>query len=138
MLKSTKYFVLPVTVTILCAFSFCAYDVWRKSEESAYKSCIYSVASAIQNSEARKNLFLDNSNWKILNDEETDFLMSQIQGGDCSRFDNPTLDLWNHRINIALRNSISYPEIVIWSNGRDGISRTDDDLVIPYKQSIPK
>ena len=56
--------------------------------ESAYLSCLGSVGEAIRKSEA-KNKFGLNADWKILSEEETTFLMSNIQGGDCSNYDNP-------------------------------------------------
>jgi len=83
-------------------------------------------------------LFPVSDDWKILSESETTFSMQNIRGSDCGGFNNPILDLWNHRINIALRKSSSYPQIIIWSNGKDNISGTNDDLVIPYGQTVPK
>jgi hypothetical protein len=135
--KVEKYVFWTVitSIFVICIIMFI--QTWQKANESAYLSCLGSVGEGIRTSEA-KNKFELSSDWKILDKEETNFLMSKIQGGDCSNYDNPVLDLWNHRINIALRKSTIYPEIVIWSNGRDGISRTNDDLVMPYGQPIPK
>jgi hypothetical protein len=129
--------------TAILIFGFCCliyfgYNTWQKSEEAAYESCIGSLTNEIQKSESAKNLFPASDDWKILSESETTFLMQNVRGSDCGRFNNPILDLWNHRINIALRKSSNYPQIIIWSNGKDNISGTDDDLVVPYKQAVPK
>ncbi len=138
MRKIIKYVVLPLTILIFCIFSFWAYNIWRGAEDSAYMSCLGSVANEIQKLDDTKALIPKDSNWKILSADETNLLMQKVHGGDCSNFDNPVLDLWNHRINIALRKSSNYPEIIIWSNGKDNISGTDDDLVMPYGVKVPK
>ncbi len=101
-------------------------------------SCIGSVTGEIQKLDDTKVLIPKDSNWKILSADETNLLMQKVRGGDCSNFDKPVLDLWNHRINIALRKPPNNPEIIIWSNGKDNISGTDDDLVVPYKVKVPK
>ena len=138
MTKETKI-VLVLFLTIVFSISaFFLYPWWKIQREAAYHSCIGSVANAIQKLDAIDDLVADNKEWKVLSDEESDFLMSRIQAGDCGGFDNPTLDVWSNRINIALRNSPNYPNIIVWSNGEDAISGTKDDLVIPYGQAVPK
>ena len=135
-------FIANILIAILifgfCCIVYFGYNAWQEAEESAYKSCIGSVTNEIGKSEFAKNLFPASDDWKILSESETTLLMQNVRGGDCSRFDNPILDLWNNKINIALRKSSSYPQILIWSNGPDNISGTDDDLVIPHGQIIPK
>jgi hypothetical protein len=66
--------------------------------------------------------------------------MQNVRGGDCAGFDDPKLDLQENRINIAIRKEEQgrWPPIVVWSNGRDGISRTSDDVVMPFGQEIPR
>jgi len=138
MQKITKYVVLPITILIFCGFIFWAYNIWRVAEDAAYMSCISSITNEIQKLDDTKVLIPKDSNWKILSADETNFLMQKVRGGDCSNFDNLILDLRNHRINIALRKPPNYPEIIIWSNGKDNISGTDDDLVVPYRVKVPK
>jgi len=107
-------------------------------EDGGYLSCIASIASKIEKSDKGKRLAEQNKDWKILNDEELNSLMSQIQGGDCGKYPNQTLDIWNRKINVALRKPKDRIEIIIWSNGQDGVSGTDDDLVIPWGEKAPK
>ena len=104
--------------------------------EAGYHSCIASIASVIQKSETAKNLVENGKDWRVLNEQEVDILMSQVQGYDCS-VDNQTLDIWNNRINVALRKR-GIIEVVVWSNGADGISGTEDDLVIPFGEKVPQ
>jgi hypothetical protein len=132
MLKSTKYFVLPVIVLILCSVLVLAYHGWRQLEEGGYYSCIASIASEIQKSDTAKSLSANNKDWKILSEKEVNSLMSQIHGNDCGRVSNQTLDIWNNKINIALRKPKDTLEVIVWSKGSDEISGTADDLVIPY------
>jgi len=137
MLKSTKYFVLPITILILCGIVSFVYYQWRLLEENGYHSCLTSVASEIQKLDAAKNLAGNNKDWKILSEEEINSLTSQIHDYNCSG-NNENLDLWNNKINIALRKPKDRVEIIIWSNGADKISGTGDDLVFPFEEKIPQ
>jgi len=128
-------------VFITLAVSFIAFFLyhWRNSaKETAYLSCLSSIGSEVWKLEATKNLAAKNETWKILSSEETDFLLSQAKGYDCGGIDNQTLDLWNNRIYIALRKPTNRFGIIIWSNGADKISGTEDDLVIPFGRKVPK
>ena len=137
MQKSEKYIVLPIIFIILFGIAYFVYYQWRLMEENAYLSCISSIAGVIQKLDAAKELAGNNRNWKILSGGEVDLLLSQVHGYDCS-VDNQTLDLWNNKLNIALRKPENVVEILVWSNGRDEISGTEDDLVIPYSEKVPQ
>ena len=73
-----------------------------------------------------------------MSEEEVNSLTSDVRGYDCGKNNNQNLDIWNRKINIALRKPTDKIEIILWSNGRDGILGTNDDLVIPYGQTVPK
>jgi len=136
--NSIANILIAILIFGFCCLIYFGYNTWEQSEKAAYESCIGSVTNEIQKSEFAKNLFPVSDDWKILSESETTFLMENVRGSDCGGFNNPVLDLWNHRINIALRKSPSYPQIIIWSNGKDSISGTDDDLVTPFGQKVPK
>ena len=136
MRKSKKYGALSITLIILCGFVYFVYYQWQLMEKNGYLSCISSIAGAVQKSDAAKELAGNNKNWKILNEDEVNLLLSQVHGYDCS-VDNQTLDLWNNKLNIALRKPKDRVEIFVWSNGKDEISGTEDDLVIPYGEKVP-
>ena len=138
MLKSTKYFVLPVIVLILCGVLVLSYRGWHQLKEGGYYSCIASIASEVQKSDTAKNLAENNKDWKILSEEEVNSLMSQIHGNDCGEVGNQTIDIWNNKMNIALRKPKDTVEFIVWSNGSDEISGTADDLVIPYGEKVPQ
>lgn len=137
MQKSTKFIVLPITFVILFAFAFTFYFSWRKMTIEGYHSCIASIANEVWKLDATKDLAANNKNWKILSEVEANSILSQVHGYDCSVADT-TLDIWNNRINIALRKPSDKVEIMVWSNGADEISGTDDDLVIPWGEKVPK
>ena len=106
-------------------------------KEGGYFSCISSIASEIQKLNATKDLAGNSKDWKILSGEEVNSLISKVHGYDCS-VDNQTLDIWNNKLNIALRKPKDRIEIIVWSNGADKISGTSDDLVIPYGEKVPQ
>ncbi len=106
-------------------------------KESAYLSCLASIASEAWKLDATKNLATKNEEWRILSDEESTLLLTHVQGYDCGGFDNQTLDLWDNRVNIALRKLTNRHEIIVWSNGADGQSGTEDDLVAPFGEKVP-
>ncbi len=137
MSKSTEHIIIIIGFSLLFSVAYFAYGFWRNVVEGDYLSCLGSVSNEIQTLEATKDLTSKNNNWKILNDDEVNFLMQKVRGGDCGGFDNPILDIWNHRINIALRKSTEYPDMIIWSNGRDNVSGTEDDLIMPYGKKVP-
>ena len=137
MRKSEKYIALPTIFIILCGIVYFVYYQWRLMDENAYYSCISSIASEIQKSNAAKDLAANIKDWKILSEAEVNLLLSQVHGYDCS-VDNQTLDLWNNKLNIALRKPKDRVETFVWSNGKDGISGTNDDLVVPYGEKIPQ
>lgn len=138
MSKTVSCIIIFISFSLLSGAAYFAYEVWKSTEETAYLSCIASVATKIQKSDEGKNLAEQNQDWKILNANETDLLMSKIQGGDCGKYPNQTLDIWNRKINIALRKPENNVNVMVWSNGRDGISGTEDDLVIPWGDKAPK
>jgi hypothetical protein len=128
---------IAIFILGFCCLIYFGYNIWQEAEDSAYQSCIASVYSEIYKTEATKDLTIENKDWKILSQEEVNSLMSKVHGGDCGKYNNQTLDIWNRKINIALKKPTDRIEIIIWSNGRDGISGTEDDLVIPYGEKVP-
>jgi hypothetical protein len=138
MLKSTKYFFLPITVVFLCGIVILVYLGWCNMVENDYHSCVASISSEIQKLNATEDLAANSKDWKILSEEEVDSLMSQVHGYDCGGVENQTLDLWNNKLNIALRKPKDRIEVFVWSNGRDEMSGTNDDLVIPWGEKVPQ
>jgi hypothetical protein len=138
MLKSTKFFFLPIAIAFLFGIAILVYFAWRNMVENGYHSCVASIASEIQKLNTTKDLAINSKDWKILSEEEVDSLMSQVHGYDCGGVENQTLDLWNNKLNIALRKPEDRIEVFVWSNGSDEISGTDDDLVIPWGEKIPQ
>ncbi len=122
----------------MCTIVSFVYYQWRLMEENGYLSCLTSIGSKIQKLNATKDLARNNKDWKILSEEEVNSLVSQIHDYDCNPTANQTLDLWNNKINIVLRKPKDEIEIIVWSNGQDETSGTDDDLVFPYGEKVPQ
>jgi len=136
--NSIANILIAILIFGFCCPVYFGYNTWQESEEAAYESCIGSVFSEIHKSEATKDLIIENKDWKILSEKEINSLMAKVHGGDCGKYNNQTLDIWKRKINIALRKPADRVEVIIWSNGRDGISGTKDDLVIPYGEKVPQ
>ena len=100
-------------------------------------SCIASIPDHISHLDIVREWVPKDGSWKILNDEEKRIVMQGFRG-DCYRFPNPRLDAQDNPINIAIKIGEKLPETRVWSNGLDGISGTDDDVVMPYGREIPK
>jgi len=136
--NSIANILIAILIFGFCCLVYFGYNTWQESEEAAYESCIGSAFSEIHKSEATKDLIIENKDWKILSEKEINSLMAKVHGGDCGKYNNQTLDIWKRKINIALRKPADRVEVIIWSNGRDGISGTKDDLVIPYGEKVPQ
>lgn len=136
--SKADYLIFQIVVIKLFFIASILFNVWQYFDESGYVSCLYSVAGEIEMLDKTKSLSAKSSDWKILSEEEVIALMSQIHGYDCGKTSNQTLDMWSHRINIALRRPNRRLEISVWSNGRDNISGTNDDLVFPYGEKPPQ
>ncbi len=136
----SRQLALAVFLLLVGCGVFGIYKIWQLNAEGAYQSCIASLTDVIWRQKQTRELADQHADWHFLTNEEVDFVMQNVQGTDCARSDNPILDLQGNRINIALRKEAKdrWPPIIIWSNGRDGISGTPDDIVMPYGQSIPK
>ena len=108
-------------------------------EDAGYESCIASVASNLhQDIELNRIVPKDyaqslpsDGSWKILSSSDVDYVLTQTRGTDCGRTNDITRDLWGRKVNLALRRFENRTEVVIWSNGADGKSGTDDDLIFP-------
>jgi len=135
-----KLVILAVATVVVGSCGLAAWGVWRNARANGYKSCLASLVDQVWKRESTRELANMSSDWVILSADEVDRLMIDVKGTDCGGFDDPRLDFYGNRINIALRQERKdrWPPIVIWSNGADGISRTDDDIVMPYGQTIPK
>ena len=138
MSKSIRNIKILINVSLLCGAVYFAYGLWRSAKDTAYESCLASIAGDIEMMDRSKSLVAQSNDWKFLNNEEVSSLLSQTRGGDCGKYPDKTLDIWNRKINIALRKPATKLELFVWSNGHDGVSGTDDDLVIPWNEKVPK
>lgn len=112
----------------------------RSVVDTGYASCVSSLTDGILKQEAAVAIQEKHEDWKILDDAELDLVMSGLKPGDCVPDSDPKFDYWDNRIHVALRKASKdrWPPIIVWSDGRDGKSNTEDDIVMPYGQTIPK
>ena len=135
--RRTKYVALVTVFVAVVGIGLVLFQVWRTVREEGYMSCVASMPDYVLRQSAVRDWAVQNRQWKILDDVKVRIAMEKFKG-DCSRFDNPILDLQGNRINIAVRSTTGRLEAVVWSSGRDGISGTDDDVVMPYGHDVPK
>lgn len=140
MLKASTILPGVATVALLGSIGYGIIVGWRSMKETAYESCLASMMGPILRQKALDKTDEQSEAWRILDDAELDLLMSRTRPTDCGGVNDLKLDRWNNKIHIALRknNNENWPPIVIWSNGRDGIENTSDDIIAPYGQKIPR
>ena len=135
-----KYFFAAFVVVSITLFGWLVWYTWHTMRVTAYDSCLASLMKVIQRQASAQVIAARSDDWHILSTEEFDAVMTNVRGTDCGGFNDPKLDFYGNRINIALRrgNKDQWPNVIVWSNGWDGVSGTNDDSVMPYGQSIPK
>lgn len=138
--RRTKYVAWATVFVVVVGIGSVLLQGWRSMQEAAYMSCLSSLTDAVRKQEAAQAVANRSDRWTILSTDEVDTVTQNVRGGHCTDSMDPKRDLQGNRINIALRRESkeNWPPIIIWSNGRDGISGTADDIVMPYGQTIPK
>lgn len=135
----TKHKFTAAILIVLTCIGIAAYRTYMYVVELGYPSCLGSLHEPIRRQKATQDLAEKADDWKILSDAEFELVMQDVRGGDCKNFPDPKLDAQNNRINIAVRRDEKRggAAVMIWSNGRDGISGNDDDVVVPFSQRAP-
>ena len=136
----SKLVILAVATIVVGSFGLAGWGVWRNIRASGYDSCLASLVDQVRKRDSTRELAKRSPDWIILSADEVDHLMIDVKGPDCGGFDDSRLDFYGNRINIALRQESKdrWHWVIIWSNGADGVSGTEDDIVMPYGQTIPK
>ncbi len=128
-----------VVVIVVVGLGMGGFWVYRFINEEQYPSCLGSLYAPIMRQKATQDLAETAYDWKTLSDAEFELVMRDVRGGDCNNLDDPKLDAQGNRINIAVRRlqNDGSPSMMIWSNGRDEISGTDDDVFVPFGPRAP-
>lgn len=106
---------------------FIGYKQLKESEKSAEESCLRSIHSAtLEALDAGQIKSSDNS--RELTTDEIQNLISRGKIGDCGRKKHI---FENVHIAIGKVSEENISGIKVWTNGDDGISGTNDDLIIP-------
>jgi hypothetical protein len=117
-------------------------EAWQTSKAWAFNSCLYSVGQVVSDlplSEVRSVTSLS-PEWKTLSDSEVERLLSKVRPYDCGGKGEPLSDPWGSRLGVALRqiDPTGRFEVRVWSNGRDRIVGTRDDIVVPSDERVLK
>lgn len=136
---------LITLIVILVLAGYCGWRIWRTMEDAGYQSCIASVMSDLQlaieadriKPKDYKDRLPKDGSWKFLTAAEVDEVLKQVQGTDCSKHDDITVDPWGRKVNVAARILEGRSKVVLWSSGPDGRLGTDDDLVDLGNYEIP-
>jgi hypothetical protein len=138
MRNRTAFIHAIILSAIVSTIVYFGVTIWRSTRDTAYLSCVSSLTDKVLSQEKAQLWMAENKDWKILSEEEIDLLMANVKGSDCSGIGDTRYDFWNKRINIALRTRTDKDfGIVIWSDGRDGLPATGDELVAPYGHEVP-
>jgi hypothetical protein len=127
-----------VSIAIVTLPIYAIWYAWREMEDAAYESCIASVMSDIHRRIDAGSVNMSRfelptgEKWKKLSDADARVLLSETTPGDCGRTQDITRDRWGRNVHVALRNSSEFYKVGVWSDGGDGITGTDDDLVAPW------
>lgn len=113
---------------------------WRAIEKAGYDACLSSLTVAISQNEDAIKLMAESADWRILSESEVHLVIRNLRPGDCGRIADPEFDMMGRRIHVALRRPSEEKRltIILWSNGRDGIEGTADDVIMPYGEKIPR
>lgn len=137
--------ILLITIGVIAFASIPAWEVWRGAQDTAVGSCAASLHRSINELEGLGSIITEvGSEWRVLTEDESVRLMlaaSRSGSMDCGEREPSglPLDEWGNRFKVAFRRSTRGDrlEFRIWSDGRDGISRTSDDIVSPYDVQVP-
>ena len=137
-----------VAVAILAALPFLIRP-WRTAVDSNVLSCLHSVHSALQSEKIRNTKLSISPTMQSQILGQTDYekvkilLSTKDNSFDCGRVSTSTngyVDTWGGKIEIIIRQSEGGErEFAVWSKGRDGVTKTRDDLVYPqrFKHMLP-
>lgn len=149
MTTTSKLLSVPAWLLILVLTSAC--HTWQQAQGTAEHSCLASIHKSIASLAQTEPIFITevNSQWRALNDSELQQItsaISKLNSLDCGQKnpDNFLIDKWSKPLTIVVRRIPNEPlatsknlEFMVWSNGRDGVAGTADDIVSPYGANLP-
>ena len=134
MSRGIKAFNILLILLFVIGVVYFVKDEFRQADEGAELSCLSSIAAAVGSAQKAGKIQLETGTTRELTKQETESLL--VGGvGDCGRHKGAF-----DQVHIAIGNvnSVSLSRIRVWTNGRDGVSGTSDDLVIPWEENHPK
>lgn len=133
-MRAERFMTVRYCVILLLLWSVCG--CWRRM--SAFDQSYFTAAS-IQTgitsdfNEQIKAIGGAGEKWKILDDSQYDALVLRItkyrdlSGPPGWKPGMVLMDAWGKRFHVAVKQD----DVVVWSNGADGIENTTDDVISP-------
>lgn len=129
-------------VIVLGGLIYAGWQLLNRIKRNGYHSCLASMAGAVQPvdpAEIRK-IAGPTSGWRLLDESATDRIFELAHPTDCSEADSarPLRDMWGNRVKLRIRlhSADRGFDLVVSSDGPDGVSATADDLTIPWKTNL--
>lgn len=116
---------------ITAIIGYLVYKEWKNAKKNAELSCLASIADATSKAWQLGQIKL-NEKSRELTKEEINELIKNGKKGDCS---GKEYILENLHIAIGEVNQTSKTAIRVWTNGDDGISGTNDDVIHPWEEN---
>lgn len=131
MSRTGKIIPLCLVLLFLSGVAYLIFAGYRSVKEGGDLSCISSSAGATGRAVADHRIELNEKSRELTGDE-IKIILDEYKPGDCSRTEPTLKDI---HIAIGEVNKVSKSPIRVWTNGRDGVSGTSDDLVIPWEEN---
>ena len=132
----------PIHAVLLLSLIAVSCDVgeWKRA---AVISEVASLHSALVHK--TNTLTTADANWRVVTEAEYDRCVRQFldagfidTGGKRPAKSETLRDRWGNRLHIAIRkNHEGTFEYIVWSNGKDGVSGTADDIISPSDAKPP-
>jgi hypothetical protein len=124
---------LCVGLCLMCSMAGC----WQRTESGQSFVTAASIQAAISSDFTNQIQAIGNvgDQWKILTDEQYDALISrlaqrrELSGPEDWKAGMVLTDAWGKRFHVAVKRD----DLVVWSNGPDGIENTSDDVISPHE-----
>ena len=134
-MSDRRQFFIAVATILLIVFMMIVVVEYRKGQDVATRSTVLSLSKAVESSDVTQ--FVAESNVaKVLDDGEYRQVMHDLRERSLDTRpgqrlgDDYLVDLWGNRFEMSIaRNADAEPTVQVWSRGRDGVSRTRDDIV---------
>jgi hypothetical protein len=134
-----KKVIIVIILLIILSIVFLLRKEFLQNKDQA---CVVSIHQSLI---SKKDFFTEKAteDWKELDKNTKDKFLSSIAKSsslDCRNKDDNEIpvDSWGKSFRIAYKISNGEKkQYIVWSNGSDGVSSTQDDIISPYENKPP-